>query len=61
MDTDKLIGKSEEEAIKIIFTAGYNHRVVHRDGEDFIRTLAFHTGRVNLSIKEGKVTAADIG
>lgn len=55
------VGMTEDAAIKAIEKDGFRARVVAKDGEHYIVTADYRLDRVNLTIKEGKVTSADIG
>lgn len=64
MDKDflqKLIGKEEKEAIKLIEDNNYKSRIVSRDGNHYIVTKDYKTDRINLDIDLGVVTYASFG
>jgi hypothetical protein len=54
-------GKTEEEAKALIEQAGMVMRVVARDGQEFMVTMDYHTGRVNVVVNNGIVTPREIG
>jgi len=56
-----LIGLEESAALLIIEQAGFESRIVHRDGEDFAVTLDYRYDRLNLHINSGIVTRATLG
>ncbi len=58
---ENLKGQDEKEAVKQITAIGMIPRIVERDGQHFIHTCEYNPNRVNLSITEGKVTAAANG
>jgi len=61
LETDRLVGMPEEDAIKLIETKQLCARVVSRDGEVFVVTADFRSDRINLDIAEGLVTQAKLG
>ena len=61
MDTQKLVGLTEEAAVRKIKEAGFRARIRERDGEHFLGTCDLRSDRVNLYIKDGKVASASIG
>ena len=60
-DAQKLVGLSEEEATKVATGNGWAVRVAERDGESFMLTTDYRTDRVNLTVKNGRVTAVTVG
>jgi hypothetical protein len=56
-----VIGRSEEEAIRLIEDAGLVPRTVSRDGETFAVTEDYRTDRINLTVEQGRVSRADVG
>ena len=56
-----VVGMSEDDAVKAIHDAGYTSRVVERDGEKFPVTMDLQPERINLTVKDGKVTQATVG
>ena len=56
-----VVGMSEDDAVKAIRDAGYTSRVVERDGEKFPVTMDLQPERINLTVKDGKVTQATVG
>jgi hypothetical protein len=56
----ELSGVDEDEATNRITEAGLQTRVVERDGVPFTIRLDRRPRRVNLTIREGKVTAAEV-
>lgn len=61
MILDKVIGKSELEAIHLCVDDGYTLRVESIDGENFMVTQEFNTKRINVKIENGKITKSRIG
>ena len=61
LNTNKLIGLTEEKAAKLIEKNGMKMRITNRDGESFFGTMDARSDRVNVAISKGKVTSADIG
>lgn len=55
---DGLIGLTEDDAVQAAADAGWDLRIVSRDGEFFPVTKDYRLSRVNLSIANGVVTAA---
>jgi len=60
VDTDVLIGMSEEEAQFFAATNNTTFRVVERDGEFLPVTLDYRVGRINGVINEGVVTGYEL-
>jgi hypothetical protein len=58
---DRLVGMSEEDAIKMIESHEMVARVVSRDGENFTVTAEFKMGRINLDVIDELITAANAG
>jgi hypothetical protein len=54
-------GLREEAATAALNDAGFEVRVVERDGEQFQMTMDYRDNRVNLAITNGVVTSATIG
>jgi hypothetical protein len=61
MIDEELVGLEKQAAIDLIEGKGYQARIVHEDGEDFIGTMDFRTDRYNLYVTNGIVTLASIG
>lgn len=59
--TKKLIGKTEQEAEKILNKDKVYFRIVCRDGISFWVTQDIREDRINLNIKNNKVIEAYIG
>lgn len=59
MNTEDLIGKTEEEAITLL--VGKKFRIVKRDGQYFGITMDYCAGRFNLEIENHIVTAVRMG
>lgn len=59
----EIIGKTEQEAIKIIDNKGgqVTYRIVKRDGESFPVTMDYRMDRINLEIENGIITSATVG
>jgi len=60
-DAEKLVGLTEDEATKVATGNGWTVRVAERDGESFMLTADYRTDRVNLTVRDGKVTAVTVG
>lgn len=58
---DSLVGIPEAEAIAAIEQAGWQARVVERDGEAFPVTMDYREDRINLVVTGGLVTSATVG
>lgn len=58
---EKMIGLSEDEAMKVADSEGWLVRVAERDGETFMLTADYNPQRVNLTIKGGTITDVSIG
>ncbi|MEM7337468.1 MAG: hypothetical protein AAF467_02405 [Actinomycetota bacterium] len=56
-----LVGLSEAAAREAAEAAGYQWRVVHRDGQDFAVTLDYNENRVNVTIVDSVVVEATRG
>jgi hypothetical protein len=56
-----VVGCAETDAEPRARAAGWTIRVVHRDGEDLMGTMDYRTDRLNLTVEDGRVTAATIG
>jgi hypothetical protein len=59
--TERLLGLSEQEAIRLIEDQGLVARIVSRDGEHLAVTDDLRLDRVNLGIERGEVAHADVG
>lgn len=57
----EVVGLREDEAIKVIESAGLHARVVSRDGVSYAVTDDYTTSRINLGIEAGVVRKASIG
>lgn len=55
---ESIVGKSEQEVKSILDVP---IRVVSKDGESFILTCDYNPDRINLKIKNGKITEAYCG
>ena len=55
---ESVIGKSEQEVKRILDVPV---RVVSKDGESFMLTCDYNPDRINLKIKNGKITEAYCG
>ena len=53
---DSYVGLEEDEALEKASANNVPARVVERDGESLPVTMDFMPGRLNLSVKEGKVS-----
>ena len=60
-DADTLIGLSEDEAMKVASSEGWEFRVAARDGEQYMLTTDYVMNRVNVTIVEGTVTEVTVG
>ncbi|MFM7263630.1 MAG: hypothetical protein ACKO1X_07790 [Acidimicrobiales bacterium] len=60
-NAQKLVGLGEDEATKVATGNGWTVRVAERDGESFMLTADYRTDRVNLKVKNGRVTAVTVG
>lgn len=60
-DAQALVGLREDEATKVATGYGWTVRVAERDGESFMLTTDYRTDRVNLTVKDGVVTAVTVG
>lgn len=58
---ESLIGKTEDEAKKMIMDNGYDYRETFRDGAHYMVTDDFRLDRVNLDIENCKIIKADLG
>ena len=56
---ESYIGLSEEDATEKARAEGYDHRIVARDGEEFMVTMDYREDRINFSIENGRVVKAD--
>lgn len=56
-----IIGMSEKEAINTINNKGYQSRVWMTNGKGCIVTADYRSDRLNLTIEDGKIVAAEIG
>jgi hypothetical protein len=61
IDTKKLVGMEENQASRLIAVAGGTPNVVTRDGFPVTVNTDFNLSRVNLEIKNRKVSKAWIG
>jgi hypothetical protein len=57
----KVIGMSEKDALDLLRSNSIRYRLTSRDGQSAIITRDLNPARVNLSIREGKVTGASLG
>lgn len=58
---ETLMGMAEDYAVGKIKEAGYEHRVVWRDGVSMPVTMDYRPTRINLYIKEGIVDRVEVG
>jgi hypothetical protein len=58
---EMLVGASEAAAIEALESRSVIYRIAARDGERFMLTQDYLTGRVNLEIADGTITRARIG
>jgi hypothetical protein len=58
---ESLVGVPEDEAVAAIEEAGWQARVVERDGEPFPATMDYREDRINLVVAGGLVTEATVG
>lgn len=58
---ESLIGLPEADAVAAVEAAGFEARIVARDGEYFAVTADYRVDRVNLEIVDEVITAASIG
>ena len=56
-----LLGMAQAYAENKIEEAGFTHRVVWKDGEEFVNTADYNPTRINLYIKEGIVDKVEVG
>ena len=56
-----LLGMAQAYAEEKIQEAGFTHRVVWKDGEEFVNTADYSPTRINLYIKEGIVDKVEVG
>lgn len=56
-----LLGMAQAYAEKKIEEAEFTHRVVWKDGEEFVNTADYSPTRINLYIKEGIVDKVEVG
>ena len=56
-----VVGLTENVAFKQLEAAGYKARVLQRDGKCMVGTADMCCDRLNLSVENGKVVAAEIG
>jgi len=61
IDTKKLVGMDEHQASRLIAIGNGKPNVVTRDGFPVTVNTDFDMSRVNMDIKNGKVTRAWIG
>jgi hypothetical protein len=57
----EVIGLNELEAVDYIESEGYYSRIAARDDESFALTMDYRSDRINLFVKEGKVSDATVG
>jgi hypothetical protein len=60
-DAQTLVGLSEDEAMKVAASKGWDYRVSARDGEQFMLTTDYVPRRVNVVIDDGVVTEVSVG
>jgi len=59
LDTGRLVGRTEQEAAALAQDAGCTVRVVRRDGEGLFVTEDFRPDRINVAVRDGRVTAVE--
>lgn len=59
-DAQQYIGLDEEAAMKLAEKNNETARVVERDGEALTVTMDLREGRLNFTVKDGKVTGVDV-
>jgi|GEM_PF-1301779 len=60
-EANTLIGLSEDEAMKVASSEGWEFRVAARDGEQYMLTKDYVMNRVNVTIVEGTITEVSVG
>ncbi|HKI30913.1 MAG TPA: hypothetical protein VKA46_03535 [Gemmataceae bacterium] len=61
IDLTALVGKTIEEARRLVEAQGYQLRILAQDGKWSCATADLRTDRVNVEAAAGKVVRADIG
>lgn len=56
-----VVGRTKEEAVRMVETAGCVLRVTVEDGNHFVCTRDYRTDRINVNVEGGVVKAADVG
>ncbi len=60
-EANTLIGLTEDEAMKVASSEGWEYRVAARDGEQYMLTADYIVNRVNVTIVEGTITEVTVG
>jgi hypothetical protein len=60
-EANTLVGLTEDEAMKIAQSEGWEFRVAARDGEQYMLTTDYVMNRVNVTLVEGTVTEVTVG
>jgi hypothetical protein len=58
---ETLVGQPEATAVELLKNNGWKVRITVRDGEPFIGTCDFRDDRVQLQVRDGKITKISIG
>ncbi len=58
---EKLVGKTKEEAVKLLKESNSIYRIVEEEGEMYAVTMDIQTDRFNLSINNGVITDSHMG
>lgn len=58
---EKIVGKTYEEASKVVKENNYIIRKTFEDGEAFMVTMDYRTDRINVAIDNGIVTSTSFG
>ena len=58
---DRLVGMTEKDAIQLIESHQMIPRTVCRDGEYYVVTMEIRSDRVDLTITDGVISAANVG
>lgn len=56
-----LIGLTEDEAMKVASSEGWEFRIAARDGEQYMLTADYIVNRVNVTIVQGMITEVTVG
>lgn len=60
-EANTLIGLTEDEAMKVASSEGWEFRIAARDGEQYMLTADYIVNRVNVTIVEGTITEVTVG